>query len=54
MTKVEGLTKRYARTVAVDDISFEVAKGRIIGFLGPLILILVGLALVQKYVLKGV
>ena len=35
MIKVEGLTKRYARTVAVDDISFEVAKGRIIGFLGP-------------------
>ena len=24
MIKVEGLTKRYARTVAVDDISFEV------------------------------
>jgi ABC-2 type transport system ATP-binding protein len=35
MIKVEGLTKRYARTVAVDDISFDVAKGSIIGFLGP-------------------
>ena len=35
MIKVEGLTKRYARTVAVDDISFEVAKGQIVGFLGP-------------------
>jgi ABC-2 type transport system ATP-binding protein len=35
MIKVDGLTKRYARTVAVDDISFEVEKGRIIGFLGP-------------------
>ena len=35
MIKVEGLTKKYARTVAVDDISFEVEKGGIVGFLGP-------------------
>jgi len=35
MIKVEGLTKRYARHVAVDHISFEVAKGQIVGFLGP-------------------
>ncbi len=35
MIKVDGLTKRYARTVAVDDISFEVEKGSIVGFLGP-------------------
>jgi ABC-2 type transport system ATP-binding protein len=35
MIKVEDLTKRYARTVAVDNISFEVAKGQIVGFLGP-------------------
>ena len=35
MIKVEGLTKRYARTVAVDDISFAVEKGQIVGFLGP-------------------
>ena len=35
MIKVEGLTKRYARNVAVDDISFEVTKGQIVGFLGP-------------------
>src|SRR5712692_5669219 len=35
MIKVEGLTKRYARTIAVDDISFEVEKGQIVGFLGP-------------------
>ena len=27
MIKVEGLTKRYARNVAVDNISFEVEKG---------------------------
>ena len=35
MIKVEGLTKRYPRTVAVDNISFEVEKGQIVGFLGP-------------------
>src|SRR5213593_2011313 len=35
MIKVEGLTKRYARTTAVDHISFDVAKGQIVGFLGP-------------------
>ena len=35
MIKVEGLTKRYARAVAVNDISFEVEKGQIVGFLGP-------------------
>src|SRR6516165_1025333 len=35
MIKVEGLTKRYARYVAVDHISFEVTKGQIVGFLGP-------------------
>src|ERR1700683_1665862 len=35
MIKVQGLTKRYARTLAVDHISFEVAKGQIVGFLGP-------------------
>lgn len=35
MIKVEGLTKRYARNVAVDNISFQVEKGQIVGFLGP-------------------
>ena len=35
MIKVEGVTKRYARNVAVDNISFEVVKGDIVGFLGP-------------------
>jgi len=35
MIKVEGLTKRYGRTVAVDNISFEVERGQIVGFLGP-------------------
>ena len=35
MIRVNELTKRYARTVAVDQISFEVTKGQIVGFLGP-------------------
>jgi ABC-2 type transport system ATP-binding protein len=35
MIRVKELTKRYARTVAVDQISFEVTKGQIVGFLGP-------------------
>jgi ABC-2 type transport system ATP-binding protein len=35
MITVSELTKRYARNTAVDHISFEVAKGQIVGFLGP-------------------
>jgi len=35
MIQVQALTKKYARTIAVDQISFEVAKGQIVGFLGP-------------------
>jgi ABC-2 type transport system ATP-binding protein len=35
MIKVESLSKRYARNIAVDDVSFEVKKGQIVGFLGP-------------------
>jgi ABC-2 type transport system ATP-binding protein len=35
MITVKELTKRYARNTAVDHISFEVAKGQIVGFLGP-------------------
>jgi len=35
MISVQGLTKRYARNTAVDQISFEVEKGQIVGFLGP-------------------
>jgi ABC-2 type transport system ATP-binding protein len=35
MIEVQELSKRYARTTAVDQISFEVAKGQIVGFLGP-------------------
>jgi ABC-2 type transport system ATP-binding protein len=35
MITATGLTKRYARNIAVDQISFQVQKGRIVGFLGP-------------------
>jgi ABC-2 type transport system ATP-binding protein len=35
MIQVEGLTKRYARSVAVDRVTFSVEKGQIVGFLGP-------------------
>jgi ABC-2 type transport system ATP-binding protein len=32
---VDGLTKRFGSDLAVDDVSFEVPAGRIVGFLGP-------------------
>jgi len=35
MIEVEGLTKRYGRHTAVDNVSFRVQKGEILGFLGP-------------------
>ncbi len=35
MIEVQGLTKRYGNKVAVNDISFTVDKGEILGFLGP-------------------
>src|SRR5256885_16132153 len=35
MIEAAGLTKRYGRTVAVDDLSFTVKPGRVTGFLGP-------------------
>ncbi|MEM1009020.1 MAG: ABC transporter ATP-binding protein [Myxococcota bacterium] len=35
MIKVESLTKRYRDLVAVNDVSFEVETGQILGFLGP-------------------
>ena len=35
MIEIDHLTKRYDGTLAVDDISFEVARGEIVGFLGP-------------------
>ena len=35
MITVSDLTKKYARTTAVDHISFQIEKGEIVGFLGP-------------------
>jgi ABC-2 type transport system ATP-binding protein len=35
MIEVEGLTKRFGSTLAVDDLSFSVRPGTITGFLGP-------------------
>lgn len=35
MIRVQNLTKRYAGRTAVENLSFEVAKGEIVGFLGP-------------------
>jgi ABC-2 type transport system ATP-binding protein len=32
---IEGLTKRFGDVVAVDDLSFEVDQGTVVGFLGP-------------------
>src|SRR6184192_1222839 len=35
MIEVRGLTKRYGRTIAVDDLSFDAPLGKVTGFLGP-------------------
>lgn len=35
MIRVENLTKYYGKRLAVDNISFNIAKGEIVGFLGP-------------------
>lgn len=35
MIEINNLTKRYGDFLAVDDISFNVEKGKILGFLGP-------------------
>jgi ABC-2 type transport system ATP-binding protein len=35
LIEVERLTKRFRKTVAVDDLSFRVREGAITGFLGP-------------------
>jgi len=35
MIEAVGLSKRYGRTVAVDNLSFTVQGGRVTGFLGP-------------------
>jgi ABC-2 type transport system ATP-binding protein len=33
--EVQHLTKRYGNITAVDDVSFRVERGEILGFLGP-------------------
>ena len=35
MIKTQNLSKRYGDLTAVDDISFEVEAGEVLGFLGP-------------------
>ncbi len=35
MLRVENLSKRYGDVTALDGCSFEVARGRMLGFLGP-------------------
>jgi len=35
MITVSALTKQYGRRVAVDDMTFDVASGRVTGFVGP-------------------
>ena len=35
MIELNGLTKRYGPTLAVDDLSFRVQPGKVTGFLGP-------------------
>lgn len=35
MIEVENLTKKYDGFVAVDNISFKIEKGEVVGFLGP-------------------
>ncbi len=35
MIEVQGLTKYYGTKLAIDDVSFRVEKGEILGFVGP-------------------
>ncbi len=35
MIKVKGVSKSYGSTLAVDNVSFSVSRGEIVGFLGP-------------------
>ncbi len=35
MIEIDGLTKRYGGTLAVDDLTFSVEPGKVTGFLGP-------------------
>jgi len=35
MIRIEGLTKKFGSTLAVDNISLKIDKGTKFGFLGP-------------------
>ena len=35
MIEVKNVTKKYGSVLAVDDISFEIKEGEIVGLLGP-------------------
>ncbi|MGY8671888.1 MAG: ATP-binding cassette domain-containing protein, partial [Verrucomicrobiia bacterium] len=35
MIEVRGLTKRFKKRTAVEDVSFTVGRGKVVGFLGP-------------------
>ena len=35
MIRVESITKRYGPVLAVDNISFHIERGGVVGFLGP-------------------
>ncbi len=35
MIEISNLTKKFGSSVVLDDISFSVKKGEILGFLGP-------------------
>ncbi|MYF01134.1 MAG: ATP-binding cassette domain-containing protein, partial [Gammaproteobacteria bacterium] len=35
MIEIRNLTRKFDQVVAVDDLSFEVREGEVLGFLGP-------------------
>ena len=35
MISIQGVSKKYGKFTAVDDINLEIKKGEIFGFLGP-------------------
>ncbi|TXH51402.1 MAG: ATP-binding cassette domain-containing protein, partial [Cellvibrionales bacterium] len=35
MIRIENLTRRFGAFTAVDNLSFQVAPGEVLGFLGP-------------------
>ena len=35
MIEVSNLTKRYGQNLAVDNVTFHVDQGEVLGFLGP-------------------